>query len=444
VKFLSIIFFLCIPLGAIAACDDTLAVAKYPPNSIIRGIIITGNKKTKDYIITREMALHIGDTVTFEALEYDKNRIFSLRLFNRVDIEPVPIDSNAVLLHIDVDERWYIFPIPILGIKDREWSRLYYGLAVLHDNFLGENQKLYGAFVLGYDPFAQVTYKNPRFDSDGDAFLTVQAAVAQVRNKSLQAQLLGQEFDERQYVAECQIGRRFGNSSALWFQLSYATVNVTAPGEGRTISPDGTDRYFAIQLGGFYDTRDLTEYPRMGSYLEVDIIKKGLGSVIDYWRMNADVRRFFPIYLDESGPFASLGLRGFINIAAGGTVPLYDHKYFGYEERIRGHFKDIMEGESILGGTAEIHVPILNPIFFKVSNVPIAQFATWRFGIVAAVFADAGQVWYHGSPIALPRFTRGYGGGIHLLLPYSIIFRSEIGFDEHGQSQFIFDLGAAL
>ncbi len=434
-----IIFLLCIPLGAIAACDDSLAIVMHSPEPIVREIIISGNKKTKDYIITKEMSLRIGDTVTREALEYDKNRIFSLRLFNRVDIETVPIDSTGVLLHVDVDERWYIFPIPILGIKDRDWSKVYYGLGILHDNFLGENQKLYGAFALGYDPFGEVTYRNPRFDSDGNVFFTGHLAIARVKNKSLQTQLPGQEFDELQYIAECQIGRRFGITSAVWCQLSYATVNVSIPGEGRTISSDGIDRYFTLQFGGVYDTRDLKEYPRMGTYVEAFIIKKGLGSIIDYWRMSTDVRRFIPV-----GSFATLGLRGFTNIASGGAVPLYDHKYFGYEERIRGHFKNIMEGESILGATAEFHVPILNPIFFKVPNVPIPQFATWRFGIVAAVFADAGQVWYRGSSVALPRFTRGYGGGIHLLLPYSIVLRTEMGFNEHGKSQFIFDLGAAL
>jgi outer membrane protein assembly factor BamA len=438
-KFYCISILLCIPLTIIAAGDDTLSVAQAVSGRVVRGIVISGNKKTKDYIITREMILHEGDTATTETIEYDKNRIFSLRLFNRVDIEAVPLDSTGVLLHIDVDERWYIFPIPIFGIKDRDWSRLYYGLGVLHDNFLGENQKLYGACILGYDPFAEVTYKNPRFDSDGDIFFLVHGVIARVKNKSLQTVNLGREFDERHYIAECQVGRRFGTTMMVWGQLSFVTVNVSVPGEGRTISSDGTDRYFALNVGSLYDTRDLMEYPRMGTYLGAVISKEGLGTIVDYWRVSADVRRFLPI-----GTLATVGMRSFINVAFGGTVPLYDHRYFGYGDRIRGHFKDIVEGESIAGATVEFHVPILNPIFFKVPNVPVAQFATWRFGVVAALFADAGQVWYGDTPVALNRFTKGFGGGFHFLLPYNVVMRTEIGFDEHGKSQFIFDLGAAL
>ncbi len=217
------------------------------------------------------------------------------------------------------------------------------------------------------------------------------------------------------------------------------TVNVSVPGEGRTISSDGSDGYFALYLGGLYDTRDLMEYPRMGTYLEADIGKKGFGATVDYWRMGADVRQYIPI-----GTFATVGMRSFVNVSTGGKVPLYDHRYFGYGDRIRGHFKEIVEGESILGGTVEFHVPILNPIFFKVPNIPVEQFATWRFGVVAALFADAGQVWYSDTPVALNRFTKGYGGGFHFLLPYNVVMRTEIGFDEHGKSQFIFDLGAAL
>lgn len=435
----TIVCFLCLPLGAIAASDDSLLTVPVSPNPIIRQIHIFGNKKTKDFIITREMSLHVGDTITDEAVEYDRNRIFSLKLFNRVDIEPVPIDSSGVLLQIDVDERWYIFPIPLVGIRDREWSRWYYGMGVLHDNFLGENQKVWGACAFGYDPFAEILYKNPRFDPEGDVFLTVHTAFARIKNKSLQTLLLGQEFDERQFVVEGQLGKRFGTSSAVWFQLSYASVNVPPPGEGRTLSPDGTDRYVAVQIGGLYDTRDLKEYPRMGTYIEAVINKNGFGSQIDYWRMSTDIRKFFPV-----GSSVAVGVRGFTNIATGGAVPLYDHKYFGYDERIRGHFKDILEGESILGGTAELHIPILAPIFFTIPHIPIEQFATCRFGIVAAMFADAGQVWGKGTPVALHRFTKGFGGGLHFLLPYSFILRTEIGFDEKGRSQFIFDLGAAL
>ena len=439
VKVLGFIVFFCIPVCLIAAGDDTLTVMRSSADQVVRGVIITGNKKTKEYIITREMSLQAGDTVTTESLEYDKNRIFSLRLFNRVDIGTMPFDSTGVLVHIDVDERWYIFPIPMFGIKDRDWSKLYYGLGVLHDNFLGENQKLYGACIFGYDPYAEVTYRNPRFDSAGDVFLTAHAVFAKIKNKSLHTLRLGEEFDERQFVAECQLGRRFGTTTAAWTQLSFVTVDVSAPAEGRTISPDGTDRYFALQIGALYDTRDLGEYPRMGTYLEAGIVKKGLGSTVDYWRLSADARRFIPL-----GTFATIGMRGFIDLAVGGMVPLYDHRYFGYGSRIRGHFKDILEGESYLGGTAELHVPILNPIFIKVSKVPIEQFATWRFGIVAALFVDAGQVWERETQVALDRFIKGYGAGIHFLLPYSYIIRAEVGFDERGKSQFILDLGAAL
>jgi outer membrane protein assembly factor BamA len=284
-----------------------------------------------------------------------------------------------------------------------------------------------------------VTYKNPRFDSDGNTFFITHTSFAKVKNKSLHTVRLGEEFDERQFVAECQLGRRFGTTSSAWCLLSFVSVDVSAPAEGRTISSDGTDRYFALQVGALYDTRDLGEYPRMGTYLEAGVAKKGLGSTVDYWRLGAEARRFIPI-----GTFATIGIRGFIDMVAGGVVPLYDHRYFGYGNRIRGHFKDILEGESYLGGTAELHVPILNPIFFRVPKIPVEQFATWRFGIVAALFADAGLVWERGTPVAMNRFAKGYGAGIHFLLPYSYVLRTEVGFDEHGKSQFIIDLGAAL
>jgi outer membrane protein assembly factor BamA len=117
--------------------------------------------------------------------------------------------------------------------------------------------------------------------------------------------------------------------------------------------------------------------------------------------------------------------------------------FFGYGERIRGHFKEVFEGESIFGATAELHLPLLEPRYFRVGFLP-KEFSVWRFGIVAAAFADAGTVWFRSMPVALDRFLRGYGIGLHFLLPYSFVLRAEYAINEVRKGEFIFDVGAAL
>jgi hypothetical protein len=71
-------------------------------------------------------------------------------------------------------------------------------------------------------------------------------------------------------------------------------------------------------------------------------------------------------------------------------------------------------------------------------------FNLWRFGIGAAIFADAGTAWFRETKFSVADLAKGYGGGIHLLLPYSTVLRLEYAWNELRRGEFIFDLGAAL
>ena len=98
----------------------------------LRHVIIEGNKKTKPFVILREMTIHENDS--FAAKDMDavllQNRlnIFNLRLFNAVDVNIKNWDDDSLDLVIKVHERWVIVPLPIIKFADRnvtEWWRQY-------------------------------------------------------------------------------------------------------------------------------------------------------------------------------------------------------------------------------------------------------------------------------------------------------------------------------
>ena len=138
----------------VADTDSLSHRPDFPDSTLhVRSILCTGNEVTKEHIILKEMSLKEGVLLTHEALDYDINRIYSLQLFNKVDIIVVPADSVADLI-VMVNERWFFYPYPIAGLKDHSWSKLYYGLGVAHTNVGGINVQMYGQGVIGYDPFA--------------------------------------------------------------------------------------------------------------------------------------------------------------------------------------------------------------------------------------------------------------------------------------------------
>ena len=421
--------------------QDTLHMTTNPGDSVVAvdKIILIGNVHTKDIVVTREMTLRPGVLITRELLQYDQERIYSLRLFNQVQLKVVRSSPGMADVIVEVSERWYIFPFPIFGIRDRDWAKVYYGLGVLHSNFRGRSEKLYVSTVFGYDPSLVLAYRNPFLTDEGTYILDVRLAYNKSRNKSLIAQAGLDNFDEKHFSISLNLGRRFGIEHTLWLSAGYEVIDISDYLPVRTLSPDGKDRYPVLGVGYNYDSRDLLDYPNKGSMVRVSITKFGWhGNAVDIVRYGIDLRRYTPL-VDN----LTLTNRVFTDVVAGGQTPGYNRTYFGYGERIRGHFKEVVEGESIFGLSSELHYTLLSPVYFNVHFLP-AEFGVWKFGVVAAAFADAGTVWFRGEPVVLNAFLRGYGVGLHFLLPYSAILRTEYAWNEARRGEFIIDVGAAF
>ncbi|MDH3252762.1 MAG: hypothetical protein OEM41_08210, partial [Ignavibacteria bacterium] len=151
----------------------------------IDSVVITGNAKTKDYIILNEMTLKPGSAVTPEAIAFDRNRIYSLGLFTRVDLSSDSVGGKEIL-YVDVGERWYIIPLPLFGFRDGDAKKPYYGGGVLHNNFQGRNQKLLGIIVFGYNPSLALSFSDPLISDVHNLYFSSSLSFSRVRNRSQQ------------------------------------------------------------------------------------------------------------------------------------------------------------------------------------------------------------------------------------------------------------------
>src|SRR5689334_2581982 len=120
-------------LGMIGCQSDTVVTPADSSRVLtVNRILIIGNKVTKERIISREIKLKTGDTITLRRLPHellwDKRKIYNLRLFHTVDIRTLDLPGDRIDILVDVTERWYTFPIPIFELSDRnfsEWWRNY-------------------------------------------------------------------------------------------------------------------------------------------------------------------------------------------------------------------------------------------------------------------------------------------------------------------------------
>ncbi|MBI5216136.1 MAG: BamA/TamA family outer membrane protein [Ignavibacteriae bacterium] len=410
----------------------------FPDSSFRLGeVSVFGNEDTKSFVILREMTIKQDSLITHEGVEYDRNRIYSLGLFNKVEMEVEPVSAVKANLNITVHERWFIYPYPIFGLRDRDWSKIYYGAGLAHTNFRGRNEKVFGSFALGYDPWVALSYRNPFLEESGTHFLEGRLVYNKVRNKSVQLQQQHGDFDEQHFLFSATVGKRLGTMHTVWVNLGYRIVDI--PENLFSGNQSGKNRFLQGSVGYTYDTRDLHEYPGFGTYTGISITKFGVPSTtIDFTHFNADYRRYIPL----SSEFV-LTARAFGVLTAGDEKPVYEHVYFGYGERLRGHFREVIEGENLFGVSTELHYTVLEPTYIKAEFLP-KEFSLWRFGITAAAFADAGTVWFREQPAVPTPLPSGYGAGLHFLLPYSFVVRTEIAWNEFGKSEFIIDLGASF
>src|SRR5258706_1669284 len=86
--FVHSVLFFCWIVPVFSQDSSVVSLSSSFPDSIfiVRNIVLQGNSHTKDFVILREMTLKPGSPITQGALEYDKSRIYSLGLFNRVQL----------------------------------------------------------------------------------------------------------------------------------------------------------------------------------------------------------------------------------------------------------------------------------------------------------------------------------------------------------------------
>jgi len=407
---------------------------------IIDTIIVAGNEKTRDYVIRDEMTLKPGSVATYELMEYDKGRIYSLGLFTRVDIEYYKLDSLR-LLYVDVRERWYILPVPIFGFRDGDPKKPFYGAGLLYNNFRGCNQRLSASIVFGYDPSVAFSFFDPLIDREKNLYFSGNLSSSKVRNRSdVEAALTG-NFDERHYDINATVGRRLSLYETGGVNLGYHIVDVSLYRQGRTASTSGHDAYLYGTLDYTYDSRDLREYATSGQFASFYITKYGFGDAdLNFTRFGADIRHYFPLPLN-----LSLATRAYGTIVSGSFIPTYARAYLGYGERVRGYFNTVFEGENLAGASVELRYSLLKARTIVFSAIPMPEeFSIWRFGISLALFADAGRTWFRKDVLTFSSFASGYGGGIHFLLPYGYVMRVEYAFNDYFKGQFILDLKTSI
>lgn len=420
--------------------DEKSREQSYP--FVIDSILLTGNDITEEFIILRELTFTEGDTINFETADYNKERIYSLGLFNRVTLEP-KTENELNVLKIIVEESWYIYPIPFVNIKERDWKKLSFGMSLVLKNFRGRNETLSAVAAFGYDPTFGLSYYNPNIIGNEDISFLARMSYSDISNKSLIAeQLADGNFNQKVISGNVEIGRRFFLFHKLALNLGFSYIESPFYIDGINASNERIDRVFTLSTGYLYDTRDLVQFPKTGSFVNASYILKGLGiNDVIYNVTRVDLRTYHNI-IDK----LNYKMRFTSRFTSGDRIPYYDNSIIGLEDKIRGFFNRKFEGNNSYLASAELYYPIIEEFHINLDFIPIIpkQLLSYRFALYAQIFADAGAVQNRNSAISINDFKSGYGAGLTvLILPYYTA-RIEYAINKFRKSEIILDVGISF
>jgi outer membrane protein assembly factor BamA len=275
------------------------------PKLRLRNIFINGNKKTKDYIILREMELKPGDSIPIiyflDMMEKDRQHIYNTTLFAEVTIEPLLINAFDFDIYIKVKERWFIYPLPELKFVDgnlNKWlmhykgdlNKVNYGIKFIHYNLTGRKDQLALHLLNGYTKIISVNYKAPYANPDLTNGFSVGASFVESREIAYRSSYDNElvfykknDFVKTGWDINLGYSIRKGLKLSHFFNASYTHLRV----DDSVITPKYNQSYFnkPVAKAEFVDLMyklryvDLNNvlYPLKGISASLSFGKRGLG-----------------------------------------------------------------------------------------------------------------------------------------------------------------------
>lgn len=452
-----------------AVSTDTLphssaaSMGDYPIYMVVNAINIKGNRRTKRHIILRELDFGVGDTLpanNFDNLLVEnRNQVFNTRLFNDVTIkmEQQQHDKTQINITIEVEERWYIFPVPIFELTDRnfnEWwvthkhnfNRTEYGFQFIHENFRGRREKLKLLAQLGYTQKVEINYQIPFLDKSGRS--GINPSISYIRNHEITYRTIGnkQQFLklEDDFARErMRVGISFTqrpnihrfHSLNIYFNRN--TINDTIA----LLNPDyflkGRNIQQYVSVGYTYtaDNRNISAYPLSGSFFRFQAAKLGFSSMsdINMFMMAISYSRYIPLSKRFYWAFNVRGKASFPDIQ-----PYFNQQGLGYGgDYLRGYEYYIIDGQkfALLRTSLRYRViaaKIINPL------IKSDQFKTIPLSIYLKNYAESAYVidkkYTQSNPLA-NQWLGSIGVGLDIFTAYDFLVSFEYSLNkqkEHG------------
>lgn len=439
---------------------------------VIGNIFLKGNNITKDRILYREIEFKTGDTLNLNAFcvlaAKSKLNLLNRSLFNFVTIDTIrnPLEHEVVDIVVDVIERWYLWPLPIFELAERNFNawwqtkdlrRANYGVFLTYNNFRGRNELLKLLLRAGYNQNYFLLYEIPYLNRKQNFGMGIQMGHSQSREIPIVTENNQQVFyrHEEGYARSQWYGKiRFSLRDGIHtnHQLSIGYERYKFADTVLLINPefvrqsDAEMEMFTLEYSFKHDYRDSKPYPLRGHYTDFNFSQRGFGALKnspDYFTLkstfdfyNAISKRWFWAFT-VTGKYASDDME-----------PYFLQQGLGFgNEFVRSFELFVVDGQSFGLVKSNLKFALVEPRKSQLPFIKLDKFGKIHYAAYLNLLFDAGYVINTVASVSNDyqnRLIYGTGLGLDLVTYYDLVWRFEYSVNQFGKSGFFIHFVAPI
>lgn len=442
---------------------------------VIDSILYEGNYKTKNYIIRRELDFKVSDTIPQshfnDRFKENRSRILNTGLFKEVviNIKSWNTETSHIVINIKVEENWYIYPSPVFEIADRNFnvwwnvyhaslSRVNYGVLFNHTNLTGQNDAFKVGLQFGYNTKFDTKYAWPYWGKNRNWRFTTDVLFSKSHETyftTSEDKLMFYKSTDAYALQKMRIGTSIENRTSLqMFQslrIEYV-YNRSIPEISIDRNPDyflngnTSQKYLSLNYIFTYDDRDLKYYPSNGRWIEMQLVKEGIGKItngLNTLYLHAQLSQFISWSARHNAGFLINAKASVIR----DQIPYFNSNALGYgTENLNGYEYNVIDGmDYLILKFRERYTFLENNFSIRANKKLGIKSIPFKLGISAHTgTAFVNNVYYAQHNDLANRWI--YSGGLSLdgllfntllvQLDWSINDRKQSGFYLHFREQF--------
>ena len=383
---------------------------------IVSNIVLIGNTKTQNDIIIRELSFEINKSYISreleEMIEKSKENLVNLKLFNFVTIDKTA-NRDSIEIIIEVIERWYIWPYPILEISERnfntwwkefssnnysDFSRLNYGVFFNWENFRGRNELLKIKIRKGFKEHYLLAYEIPYFNKNKTIGINTNIQFF----KRKKTYFLTEEnklnyfesdtFNSIDYDLNTEIIYR--KNLHQKHKLKFTYLNSRINDSIATLNPNYLGNklsktiLYTLEYALEYENRDYSSYPLHGFALNF-AVKKYLSSTknVKHFEFSTKLEKYIEPYKR-----LYIGSSFKAKYSTEGNQPYFIQKALGYIDYVRGYEYYVIDGQSYWLSKSAVKYALIEKTSFDIPYMKMKQFSKSHYSLYLGIFSDIGYV----------------------------------------------------